>query len=183
MRPVAEIMYSDFLTLAMDPIVNQAAKLRYMFGGQASVPMVVRTNSGSPGSKAAQHSQSLEAWFMHVPGLKVVTPATPSDAKGLLKAAIRDDDPVIFLEHKRLYFQKGHVPGGGATSCRSARPRPCAPGEHVTVVANQLLVGQALDAADDARGGGDRARGHRRPHDQPARHGHDQRVACAGPAA
>jgi pyruvate/2-oxoglutarate/acetoin dehydrogenase E1 component len=130
----------------MDPIVNQAAKLRYMFGGQASVPMVVRTNSGSPGSKAAQHSQSLEAWFMHIPGLKVVTPATPYDAKGLLKASIRDDDPVIFLEHKRLYFQKGHVPAedyvvpiGEAVIRRS--------GEHVTVVANQLLVGQALDAA------------------------------------
>ena len=103
MRPVVEIMYSDFLTLAMDPIVNQAAKMRYMFGGQASVPMVIRTNSGAPGSKAAQHSQSLEAWFMHIPGLKVVTPATPYDAKGLLKSAIRDDDPVIFLEHKRLY--------------------------------------------------------------------------------
>jgi pyruvate/2-oxoglutarate/acetoin dehydrogenase E1 component len=146
LRPVAEIMYSDFLTLAMDPIVNQAAKLRYMFGGQASVPMVVRTNSGSPGSKAAQHSQSLEAWFMHIPGLKVVTPATPYDAKGLLKAAIRDDDPVIFLEHKRLYFEKGHVPAedyvvpiGEAVVRRS--------GQHVTVVANQMLVGQALDAA------------------------------------
>jgi pyruvate/2-oxoglutarate/acetoin dehydrogenase E1 component len=102
MRPVAEIMYSDFLTLAMDPIVNQAAKIRYMFGGQASVPMVVRTNSGAPGNKAAQHSQSLEAWFLHVPGLRVVTPSTPADAKGLLISAIRSDDPVIFLEHKRV---------------------------------------------------------------------------------
>ena len=139
-------MYSDFLTLAMDPIVNQAAKARYMFGGQASVPMVVRTNSGAPGGKAAQHSQSLEAWFMHVPGLKVVTPTTPYDAKGLLKAAIRDDDPVIFLEHKRLYFTKGHVPReeywvplGEAVVRR--------PGRDVTVVANQLLVNKALDAA------------------------------------
>lgn len=146
LRPVVEIMYSDFLTLAMDPIVNQAAKMRYMFGGQASVPMVVRTNGGAPGSKAAQHSQSLEAWFMHVPGLKVVTPATPYDAKGLLKSAIRDDDPVIFLEHKRLYFQKGHVPAEeytvpiGVAAVRRV-------GEHVTVVANQLLVGQALEAA------------------------------------
>jgi pyruvate/2-oxoglutarate/acetoin dehydrogenase E1 component len=146
-RPVAEIMYSDFLTLAMDPIVNQAAKARYMFGGQASVPMVVRTNSGAPGAKAAQHSQSLEAWFMHVPGLKVVTPATPYDAKGLLKSAIRDDDPVLFLEHKRLYFTKGHVPAeeylvplGQAVVRR--------PGDHVTVVANQLLVDQALEAAE-----------------------------------
>lgn len=146
LKPVAEIMYSDFLTLAMDPLVNQAAKMRYMFGGQASVPMVVRTNSGAPGAKAAQHSQSLEAWFMHVPGLKVVTPSTPYDAKGLLKSAIRDPDPVLFLEHKRLYFQKGHVPAeeyivpiGKAVVRRS--------GAHVTVVANQLLVAQALDAA------------------------------------
>ena len=152
-RPVAEIMYSDFLTLAMDPIVNQAAKARYMFGGQASVPMVVRTNSGAPGAKAAQHSQSLEAWFMHVPGLKVATPATPYDAKGLLKSAIRDDDPVLFLEHKRLYFTKGHVPAeaylvplGQAVIRR--------PGDHVTVVANQLLVNQALDAAETLAGEG-----------------------------
>jgi pyruvate/2-oxoglutarate/acetoin dehydrogenase E1 component len=147
LRPVAEIMYSDFLTLAMDPIVNQAAKTRYMFGGQASVPMVVRTNSGAPGNKAAQHSQSLEAWFMHIPGLKVVTPATPYDAKGLLKSAIRDDDPVIFLEHKRLYFQKGAVPDGEYTvpiGVAVVRRE----GRHVTVVANQLLVGQALEAAD-----------------------------------
>jgi len=108
--------------------------------------MVVRSNSGAPGSKAAQHSQSLEAWFMHVPGLKVVTPATPYDAKGLLKSAIRDDDPVIFLEHKRLYFQKGHVPTEDYTvPIGQAVVRR--PGEHVTVVANQLLVGQALDAA------------------------------------
>ena len=147
LRPVAEIMYSDFLTLAMDPIVNQAAKMRYMFGGQASVPLVIRTNSGAPGSKAAQHSQSLEAWFMHIPGLKVVTPSTPADAKGLLKSAVRDDDPVLFLEHKRLYFQKGPVPSGdwtvplGVAAMRST-------GEHVTVVANQLLVGQALEAAE-----------------------------------
>ncbi len=147
LRPVAEIMYSDFLTLAMDPIVNQAAKMRYMFGGQASVPLVIRTNSGAPGSKAAQHSQSLEAWFMHIPGLKVVTPATPADAKGLLKTAIRDDDPVIFLEHKRLYFTKGHVPAGDWTvpfGVAAVRRQ----GNDVTVVANQLLVGQALDAAE-----------------------------------
>ncbi len=146
LRPVAEIMYSDFLTLAMDPIVNQAAKLRYMFGGQASVPMVVRTNSGAPGGKAAQHSQSLEAWFMHIPGLKVVTPTTPYDAKGLLKSAIRDPNPVIFFEHKRLYARKGVVPAddytvpiGVASVCRA--------GEQVTVVANQMLVVQALEAA------------------------------------
>jgi pyruvate/2-oxoglutarate/acetoin dehydrogenase E1 component len=147
MRPVAEIMYSDFLTLAMDPIVNQAAKMRYMFGGQASVPLVIRTNSGAPGNKAAQHSQSLEAWFMHIPGIKVIAPATPADAKALLKAAIRDDNPVIFLEHKRLYFTKGLVP-------LEAEPVPIGLaavrriGRDLTVVASQTMVFKALDAAE-----------------------------------
>ena len=110
MRPVAEIMYVDFTALAMDPIVNQAAKLRYMFGGKASVPMVIRAQEGAGRGNAAQHSQSLEAWFMHVPGLKVVVPSTPYDAKGLLKASIRDDNPVMFLEHKALYGTRGAVP-------------------------------------------------------------------------
>ena len=96
----------------MEPIVNQAAKLRYMFGGKASVPMVIRAQEGAGRGNAAQHSQSLEAWFCHIPGLKVVTPSTPADAKGLLKTAIRDDNPVIFLEHKVLYFTKGEVPEG-----------------------------------------------------------------------
>src|SRR5437764_10468822 len=111
-RPVAEIMYVDFIGLAMEPIVNQAAKLRYMFGGKAKVPVVIRAQEGAGRGNAAQHSQSLEAWFCHIPGLKVVTPSTPADAKGLLKSAIRDDNPVIFLEHKVLYFTKGHVPEG-----------------------------------------------------------------------
>ena len=148
MRPVAEIMYSDFLTLAMDPIVNQAAKMRYMFGGQASVPLVVRTNSGAPGNKAAQHSQSLEAWFLHVPGLKVVTPATPADAKGLLTAAIRDPDPVIFLEHKRLYFTKGEVPAGEHV-LPIGQAAIVREGRDLTVVANQTMVLRALEAADE----------------------------------
>lgn len=147
MRPVAEIMYSDFLALAMDPLVNQAAKLRYMFGGQATVPLVVRSNSGAPGGKAAQHSQSLEAWFMHVPGLKLVTPATPYDAKGLLKAAIRDPNPVLFLEHKRLYQTKGTVPEGeyviplGQADIKRA-------GRDLTIVANQTMVFNSLAAAE-----------------------------------
>src|SRR3954453_8941594 len=111
-RPVAEIMYVDFIGLAMEPICNQAAKLRYMFGGKACVPMVIRAQEGAGRGNAAQHSQSLEAWFCHIPGLKVVTPSTPADAKGLLKTAIRDDNPVIFLEHKVLYFTKGAVPEG-----------------------------------------------------------------------
>jgi pyruvate/2-oxoglutarate/acetoin dehydrogenase E1 component len=110
MRPVAEIMYVDFMALAMDPLVNQGAKLRYMFGGKARVPVVIRTQEGAGRGIAAQHSQSLEAWFMHIPGIKVAIPATPYDAKGLLKTAIRDDNPVMFLEHKMLYATKGPVP-------------------------------------------------------------------------
>ena len=112
LRPVAELMYIDFSGLAMDQIVNQAAQNRFMFGGQARVPLVVRTQGGSGRGNAAQHSKSLEAWFTHVAGLKVVMPATPADAKGLLEAAIRDDDPVMFIEHKLLYRTKGSVPIG-----------------------------------------------------------------------
>jgi pyruvate dehydrogenase E1 component beta subunit len=147
MRPVVELMYFDFVTLAMEPIVNQAAKLRYMFGGQGHVPLVVRSNIGASGGKAAQHSQSLESWFLHVPGLKVVVPSTPYDAKGLLKSAIRDEDPVIFLEHKLLYFNKGEVPEddysipfGEAVVRRHGRD--------VTIVATHAMVTHALSAAD-----------------------------------
>jgi len=113
LRPVTEIMFSDFCTVAMDQIANQAAKMRFMFGGQVSVPLVIRATTGCAGrARAAQHSQSLEAWFMHTPGLKVVLPSTPADAKGLLTAAIRDQDPVMFLEHKGLLQLKGPVPEG-----------------------------------------------------------------------
>jgi pyruvate/2-oxoglutarate/acetoin dehydrogenase E1 component len=112
LRPVVELMYVDFAGLAMDQIVNQAAQNRFMFGGQARVPMVLRTQGGSGRGNAAQHSKSLEAWFAHVAGLKLVMPATPADAKGLLIASIRDDNPVIFLEHKLLYRTKGEVPQG-----------------------------------------------------------------------
>ncbi len=110
MRPIAEIMFADFTTIAMDQLVNQAAKIRYMYGGHATVPMVLRTPAGSGTGAAAQHSQSPEAWFCNVPGLKVIIPSTPYDAKGLLKAAIRDDNPVIFFEQKTLYRKKGLVP-------------------------------------------------------------------------
>lgn len=110
MRPILEIMFSDFVTITMDQIVNQAAKLHFMSGGQIKVPMVLRTASGSGTGAAAQHSQSLESWFCHIPGLKVIAPSTPYDAKGLLKAAIRDDNPVIFFEHKLLYKRIGEVP-------------------------------------------------------------------------
>lgn len=112
MRPIAEIMFSDFITISMDQLVNQAAKMRYMFGGKAKVPMVLRAPSGSGTGAAAQHSQSPEAWFCNAPGLKVVIPSTPADAKGLLIAAIRDDNPVLFLEQKLLYRTKGDVPEG-----------------------------------------------------------------------
>jgi pyruvate/2-oxoglutarate/acetoin dehydrogenase E1 component len=138
-RVVVELMYGDFLTLAMEPLVNQAAKLRYMFGGQASVPMVLRTNIGASGGKAAQHSQSLETWIAHVPGLQVAVPTTPADAKGLLKTAIRNDNPVVFFEHKLLYFTKGEVPEGehlvpfGKAVIRR-------PGRHVTLVATHQML-------------------------------------------
>ena len=109
-RPVVEMLFIDFLLLAMDQVVNQAAKYRFMSGGQGHVPLVIRTQGGAGNSLAGQHSQSLEALFYHVPGLKVVMPSTPADAKGLLKSAIRDDDPVIFIEHKLLYMTDGEVP-------------------------------------------------------------------------
>src|SRR5437764_2299059 len=146
-RPVAEIMYVDFIGLAMEPIVNQAAKLRYMFGGKAKVPIVIRAQEGAGRGNAAQHSQSLEAWFCHIPGLKVVTPSTPADAKGLLKSAIRDDNPVIFLEHKVLYFAKGPVPEGDYTVPLGVADVK-REGKHVTVVGVHTMVGKALKAAE-----------------------------------
>lgn len=147
MRPVAEIMYIDFMGLAMDQIVNQAAKARYMSGGKAKVPLVIRTQGGAGRSAAGHHSQSLEAWFVHVPGLKVVMPSTPYDAKGLLKSAIRDDNPVIFIEHKLLYPIQGEVPEGdymvplGVAEIKRE-------GKDVTVVATSRMVQVALAAAD-----------------------------------
>jgi acetoin:2,6-dichlorophenolindophenol oxidoreductase subunit beta len=147
-RPVGEIMYADFLGLSMEPITNQAAKMRYMFGGKITLPMVIRAQQGGGRGNAAQHSQSLEAWFAHIPGLKVCVPSTPADAKGLLKSAIRDDNPVIFLEHKKLYFIKGPVPDGDYTI-----PMGLAdikrPGDAATVVGIQVMVNEALDAAED----------------------------------
>jgi pyruvate dehydrogenase E1 component beta subunit len=147
MRPVVEIMFSDFLTLAMDQIVNQAAKLHYMTGGQARVPLVVRTGMGAGRGAAAQHSQSLQAWMAHIPGLKVVMASTPYDAKGLLKAAIRDDNPVIFLEDKMSYGFKGLVPPEdyiiplGVADIKRV-------GEDVTLIATSSMVQVALSAAD-----------------------------------
>jgi pyruvate/2-oxoglutarate/acetoin dehydrogenase E1 component len=148
LRPVAEIMFIDFSGLAMDQIANQAAKLRLMTGGQCKVPWVLRMPQGGGAGKstAAQHSQSLEVWYAHIPGLKVVLPATPYDAKGLLKAAIRDDNPVIFLEHKLLYAFKGLVPDGDyivpLSQCDIKRA-----GSDVTVVASGYMVWHAMMAA------------------------------------
>src|SRR5215831_760736 len=112
LRPVVEIMFIDFITLAMDQLVNHAAKLHYMSGGQLKVALTVRVQCGISGTMGAHHSQSLESWLAHVPGLKVVMPSNPADAKGLLKAAIRDDNPVVFIEHRGLYWMRGVVPEG-----------------------------------------------------------------------
>jgi len=152
-RPVAEIMYADFMTLAMEPIVNQAAKIRYMFGGKARVPVVFRAQEGAGRGNAAQHSQSLEAWFAHIPGLKVAVPSTPADAKGLLTAAIRDDNPVIFLEHKLLYSTKGAVPDGEFTVPLGTADRK-REGRDITVVGIHTMVHKALQAADALAGEG-----------------------------
>ena len=146
MRPVLEFQFSDFVTLAMEQIVNQAAKIRFMFGGKASVPMVVRMPAGSGTGAAAQHSQSLEAWFAHVPGLKVVQPSTPYDAKGLLLAAIDDPNPVLIFEHKLLYRTRGPVPlAPYRVPIGTAEIRR--PGTTATVVATSIMVGRALEAA------------------------------------
>lgn len=147
LRPIVEIQFSDFTNQAMDQIVNQAAKIHFMLGGQISVPMVLRTPAGSGTGAAGQHSQSLEAWFAHVPGLKVVMPATPADAKGLLLAAIDDPNPVIFLEHKLLYKASGPVPDGDERLPlgRAAVRRT---GTDVTVIASGVMVPRALEASE-----------------------------------
>jgi pyruvate dehydrogenase E1 component beta subunit len=149
LRPILEIMFSDFMALAMEPLANQAAKNRFQFGGQGAVPMVLRTPGGSGTGAAEQHSQSLEAWVAHVPGLKVVIPSTPYDAKGLLKSAIRDDNPVVFIEQKLLYRSKGPVPEvdddytiplGEADVKRQ--------GSDVTIITYGRMVQRSLDVAE-----------------------------------
>jgi pyruvate/2-oxoglutarate/acetoin dehydrogenase E1 component len=147
MRPVGEIMFMDFTTLAMEQLVNQAAKMHFMFGGNISVPFVLRTPAGSGTGAAAQHSQSLESWFVHVPGLKVVMPSTPYDVKGLLLASIRDDNPVIFVEHKLLYKTRGPVPEEPYTiPLGSAEVKR--EGRDLTVVATSIMVKRSLEAAE-----------------------------------
>jgi len=147
MRPVAEIMFMDFITLAMDMLVNQAAKARSMFGGQASVPLVVRAPHGGGLNAGPQHSQCLEAWLAHVPGLKVVCPANPADAYGLLRAAIDDPDPVIVVENKALYAMKGDLPEAPAR-VPIGKAATVRPGRDATVVAYGAAVGMASAAAD-----------------------------------
>ncbi|MDQ3876671.1 MAG: alpha-ketoacid dehydrogenase subunit beta [Actinomycetota bacterium] len=149
MRPVVEVMYEDFLTLAMEQIVNQAAKHRYMSGGQVTVPLTVRTQGGSGWSPGAQHAQQVEAWFVHVPGLKVVFASTPSDVRGLLWSAIYDDNPVVFFEHRTLYGLKEDLPED-IEPIPLGRARVHREGEDVTVVATGRLLHEALAAANDA---------------------------------
>ena len=147
MRPVLELQFSDFVTLAMEQLVNQAAKIHFMFGGKANVPMVVRLPAGSGTGAAAQHSQSLEAWFAHVPGLKVVQPSTPHDAKGLLLAAIDDPNPVLVFEHKLLYKTKGHVPAD-AYRVPIGKAAVRRDGRDLTIVAGSVMVPRSLAAAE-----------------------------------
>ncbi len=149
-RPIAEIQFSDFISIGMDQLGNQAAKMRYMFGGHAEVPMVVRAPAGSGTGAAAQHSQSQEAWYCHIPGLKVVIPSTPYDAKGLLKTSIRDNNPVVFLEQKLLYRRKGEVPEeeytiplGEADVKRE--------GSDLTIVTWGRMVGMVLEVAESLK--------------------------------
>jgi len=146
-RPVAELMFGDFVCTAMDQIVNQAAKIRYMSGGKLNVPLVIRTNIGAGRSSAAQHSQSLHAWFCHTPGLKVILPSSPYEVKGLLKSAIRDEDPVMIFEHKGMYNKKGEVleeeytiPIGEAAVKLK--------GDEVTIVTVSSMVGESIKVAD-----------------------------------
>ena len=146
MKPIFEFQFSDFATLAMEQIVNQAAKMRYMLGGDVSVPLVMRFPAGSGTGAAAQHSQSLEAWLAHVPGLKVLQPATPHDAKGLLLAAVADPDPVMIFEHKLLYKMKGDVPEGYYT-VPIGKARIAREGRDVTIVATSIMVHKSLEAA------------------------------------
>jgi pyruvate dehydrogenase E1 component beta subunit len=153
LRPVVEIMFVDFITLALDQLVNHAAKLHYMSGGQLRIPLTVRVQCGISGTMGAHHSQSLESWFAHVPGLKVVMPANAADARGLLRAAVRDDNPVVFIEHRGLYWTRGQVPNGDhiVDIGKAAVVRQ---GNDVTIVALGKMVQTAAEAADDLASAG-----------------------------
>jgi pyruvate/2-oxoglutarate/acetoin dehydrogenase E1 component len=149
MRPIVEIMYQDFTTLAMEQLVSQAAKHRYMSGGQIKVPLTIRTQGGAGWSPGAQHAQQLEGWFVHVPGLKVVFPSTPEDVRGLLWTSIYDDNPIVFFEHRTLYGIKGEVPDE-IERIELGKARIHREGEDVTVIATGRLVHESLKAADEA---------------------------------
>jgi pyruvate/2-oxoglutarate/acetoin dehydrogenase E1 component len=149
MRPIVEVMYQDFTTLAMEQLVSQAAKHRYMSGGQIKVPLTIRTQGGAGWSPGAQHAQQLEAWFVHVPGLKVVFPSTPEDVRGLLWSSIYDDNPIIFFEHRTLYGIKGEVPDE-IEPIEIGKARIHREGEDVTVIATGRLLHESLKAAEEA---------------------------------
>jgi pyruvate/2-oxoglutarate/acetoin dehydrogenase E1 component len=153
MRPVAEIMFADFMSECYDQMVNNAAKMHYMFDGQFRAPMVVRTAAGGGFGGGPHHSQSVEGWFLNVPGLVIVAPSNPYDAKGLLLASIEDDNPILFVEHKALYRTKGEVPEERYTVPLRSASIPHR-GEHVTVVSNQRMTREALAAADELAGEG-----------------------------
>jgi pyruvate dehydrogenase E1 component beta subunit len=153
LRPIVEIMFVDFITLALDQLVNHAAKLHYMSGGQLRIPLTVRVQCGISGTMGAHHSQSLEAWFAHVPGLKVVMPATAADAKGLLKAAVRDDNPVVFIEHRGLYWTRGQVPDGDHR-VEIGKAAVVRRGTDVTILALGKMVQTAAEAADELSAAG-----------------------------
>jgi acetoin:2,6-dichlorophenolindophenol oxidoreductase subunit beta len=158
-RPVVEVMFVDFLTLAMDQLVNHAAKLHYMSGGQLRVPLTIRVQGGAAGAMGAHHSQSLEAWLAHVPGLKVVAPSTPADARALLAASIADDNPVVFLEHRGLYWSRGEVPAladmaDAAEALVRGRTVVRRPGTDATVVAWSRTVATALEAGESLAAAG-----------------------------
>jgi pyruvate/2-oxoglutarate/acetoin dehydrogenase E1 component len=153
LRPVVEIMFIDFITLAMDQLVNHAAKLHYMSGGQLKIPLTVRVQCGVSGNMGAHHSQSLESWLAHVPGLKVVMPSNPADAKALLKAAIRDDNPVIFIEHRGLYWTRGEVSEGDhVVPIGKAEVARC--GDQLTIVATAKMLSATLEAAEELSSSG-----------------------------
>jgi pyruvate dehydrogenase E1 component beta subunit len=147
MRPVADMHFADFMGVCMDEIFNQMAKIHYMFGGQKTIPMVIRAPDGLINQAAAQHSQSIESWFMHMPGVKVVIPSNPADAKGLLKSAIRDDNPIIYFEHKALFNTKGQVPEGEYLT-PIGKASVLREGSDVTLVSYSYTMGLALKAAD-----------------------------------
>jgi pyruvate dehydrogenase E1 component beta subunit len=154
MRPIVEIMFGDFLMCAGDQIANQVAKARFMSGGKANVPLTIRVTTGAPGSAAAQHSQSPESWFMNIPGLKIAVPATPADAKGLLKTALHGQDPVLFFEHKMLYGLKGPVSDDPDFSVPFGKAAVVRPGKDVTIIGIGIMVQKALEAAEKLAGAG-----------------------------